>query len=119
MGRSGATCRRCPHAVQSASRMSDPKLLKILKKGVRVWNHWQGGQLRNRVYRDLTDADLRGFDLFRVWMERTDLTGANLERTNLMKAELDIVRLNKANLTKAVLSFANLMGADLTGGRSW
>ena len=71
--------------------MANKKHVKILKKGVKVWNQWRkrNPDVMPELHRaqllhaDLRDADLRDADLRVV-----DLWGANLWGANLQGADL-------------------------------
>jgi uncharacterized protein YjbI with pentapeptide repeats len=75
--------------------------LKILQRGVLVWNQWRREKLIAR-------PDLRGADL-----DGADLRDADLRWTNLSEANLNEANLNGANLWRADLSGANLRRANL------
>jgi uncharacterized protein YjbI with pentapeptide repeats len=89
--------------------MADPKLLKLLRKGVPAWNNW-----REKTSRKRPDLD------FHLDLSNTDLDGFKLSHVNLMGAVLRGSRLSLANLIRADLRGtdlcdANLLEADLTG----
>ena len=102
--------------------MANPEHLKILKKGVEVWNKWRmrnpdvkpdlsGANLSDAL---LSWADLRGADL-----SRANLIGAVLFRANLSGADLRVTDLSEANLREADLREANLRHADLSSADLW
>ncbi len=116
--------------------MADRKQLKILRKGVEVWNKWRlenpdispglfGANLRaanlseadlcgaNLGEADLREADLSGAILFDANLSAADLRGADLTEAMLWRADLRRADLRQANLSGAVLSRANLREADL------
>jgi uncharacterized protein YjbI with pentapeptide repeats len=99
--------------------MKKEELLKILKDGVKAWNHWIS---RSEYYKkfmvDLSETNLSGMSLIKINLRHADLNGANLSGANLSEANLsgaylDGANLNKANLKKANLSRANLSEATL------
>jgi uncharacterized protein YjbI with pentapeptide repeats len=112
--------------------MANPEHLKILQKGVEVWNRWR--KEHPEIRPDLSQASLQraylsGIDLSKVDLLRVDLGwahlgGANLHEANLREATLIETTLSMADLTQAVLSKADLSstnfssavltGADLT-----
>ena len=112
--------------------MANPKHVKILKKGVRVWNNWRKANIDIRpdlsgTYLrelDLRGADLRGTDLNRTYLIEADLrkadlfganlNGADLRKADLREADLSQAKLSKADLREADLSQAKLSGADLS-----
>ena len=63
----------------------------------------------------MTEADLRGANLYRANLEWANLYGANLEGANLCGANLYRANLYRANLCGANLYRANLYGANLEG----
>lgn len=108
--------------------MADAKHLKILAKGVAVWNKWRnknpdvrpdliGANLREAdlYLADLSKADLSEADLSGTNLSGAKLIGANLIGANLSEADLDLADLSKADLSGAKLSKGHLSGADLGG----
>ena len=114
----------------------NPKHLKLLQQGVKVWNSWrkenvsvspelQGADLyrANLVGADLSRAVLEGANLRQAELKNADMWGANLERANLFEARLQRANLEHASLynadlygakmQEAQLSYANLDKADL------
>ena len=77
--------------------------LKILRRGVAVWNDWR--EKNPEMIPDLSEAHL----------SEANLCQANLCRANLLEADLSGADLKLANLLEANLSGANLGGADLSG----
>lgn len=105
--------------------MADPKHLKILHKGVSIWNSW-----RMEVpyeFPDLAECDLSKLDLRGVNFLNTDLTGSNLTSSNLsnalffgtflQKANFNHALLGQANFREADLSYASFIRADLNGAK--
>jgi uncharacterized protein YjbI with pentapeptide repeats len=62
---------------------------------------------------DLSEADLRRYDLTEANLENADLRGANLNRTNLTRADLSGADLRHAYLVDTNFQGANLNSADL------
>jgi uncharacterized protein YjbI with pentapeptide repeats len=87
--------------------MANKRHLRIIEKGVEVWNKWREKELG--VNPDLSEADLSGMNL-----SQADLIEANLSEAMLNEVELGGADLSGATLTKADLSMANLCGADLS-----
>lgn len=112
--------------------MANEEHLKILRKGVRVWNKWRQGNpdvrsdLSGAVLMgvDLSEANLMGADLrgaflvsahlSRATLVRADLSEAKLVEADLRDADLQEAKLYKANLFNASLNNARLEKADLT-----
>ena len=86
--------------------MANPEHLKILKKGVDVWNRWR--EDNPEIKPDLSEANLENADLTYAKLEEVNLIRANLKRADLISAKLI-----RANLEGANLEGANLAGADL------
>jgi hypothetical protein len=121
--------------------MANPEHLKVLKRGVNVWNAWRsesssiikadlrGADLRranlvgaNLSFADLSGADLSGADLVaamltRATLIRATLIKANCDRTHFGGADLRGADLNGANLGGATFSGADLGGAKLSGAK--
>ena len=87
--------------------MANKRHLRIIQKGVPVWNKWREKELD--VNPDLSGADLNGMDL-----SKADLIEANLSEANLTEVELGGADLSGAKLTRAELSGANLSEVDLS-----
>ena len=86
--------------------MANEEHLRILKKGVEIWNSWRSDSPGERP--DLVGADLGG----------ANLKGANLSMVNLNKAILSGAILEEAELgwsfiEQAILFEVNLIGASL------
>lgn len=102
--------------------MANQEHLANLAKGVGAWNKWR----QRHRYRyvdlrgaDLCDADLRGVNLSRTYLNpsdliRANLSGANLTGTNLNHARLYSADVSGADLLSADLSHALLREADLS-----
>jgi hypothetical protein len=101
--------------------MADKKHLKILKRGVAVWNQWHQGDYK--TIPDLYNADLHkanligahlgGAILYKADLSKAKLMGASLCRADLSSADLNFANLSKANLSKANLSYADFSKANL------
>ena len=87
--------------------MANKRHLRIIQRGVQVWNKWREKDLG--VNPDLSGADLGGLDL-----SRADLIEANLSEANLSEVELGGADLSGAKLTRANYSMANLSEVDLS-----
>jgi hypothetical protein len=86
--------------------MANKEHLRILTKGVAVWNKWREdnpNEIPDMVQADLSGVNLRG----------ANLRGANLRGANLGVAFRRSANLSDSNLTGADLKGANLKGADL------
>ena len=102
--------------------MPNPKHLRILEKGVNVFNDWRGKNpfiIPNLVKANLSGADLSGANLSRVQLGEANLSaanlnGADLRRANLKRADLSSANLKQAHLRDARLSWANLKGVNLS-----
>lgn len=91
--------------------MANPKHLKILKQGVKIWNKWR--LVENIDFRDLSRANLNGTNLSYAYLDGVDLDGAKLKGTDLSSADVSGAKLNGADLSGADLRFAHLVGAQL------
>ncbi len=102
--------------------MANPEHLKILKKGVEVWNRWREEEpgvlpdLRGAylIGADLSELNLSEASLSEAYLYRTDLSVTDLNRTDLREADLRKADLMGADLHKADLSEANLSEANLS-----
>ncbi|MEW5734302.1 MAG: pentapeptide repeat-containing protein [Thermodesulfobacteriota bacterium] len=100
--------------------MADQEHLKILEKGVAVWNQWR--EKNPEILPDLREADLSGAaldgihfcdaDLSAAILAGASLEGAYLHRASLFRANLRKTRLRVADLRDAVLSEADLGGSE-------
>jgi uncharacterized protein YjbI with pentapeptide repeats len=88
--------------------MSNPEHLRILQRGVDVWNRWR--EVKPDVKPDLCGADLSRQNLMHIDFRSTELRFANFSYANLTGA---LMRLS--NLRYALLNTANLIGTDLHG----
>jgi uncharacterized protein YjbI with pentapeptide repeats len=104
--------------------MANPEHLKILQRGLEVWNKWIN-ELRERHFAlhgeipDLTGANLRGARLSGASFICTDfkgafLGGADLTDSYLYEADFRSADLKHADLRGADFRAADLRGADLT-----
>jgi uncharacterized protein YjbI with pentapeptide repeats len=102
--------------------MANQEHLKIIAKGVKVWNHWR---VKNRDLvpdlrdADLTDANLAGVNLTNADLTHAKLGGANLDGAYLTIANLTSADLNRARLNSANMVCANLNGLDLSAAQLW
>jgi uncharacterized protein YjbI with pentapeptide repeats len=64
---------------------------------------------------NLTNANLRGANLYWANLHNANLSGAKLNNANLYQASLGYAKLTNANLQDANLSNANLLNANLYG----
>lgn len=108
--------------------MANEEHLKVLMRGVEVWNQWRADEIEivpNLSGADINRADLKGVDLSgahlsyvkisQVDLKRADLTGADLSRAELSQVDLRGAHLSQTNLRGARLNEVNLTEADLTG----
>lgn len=113
----------------------EEKYARILLRGVATWNQWRVDNpeirpdLRDMSFRttspsmlgvDLSKAnfrgaDMRGADLYRAWLVKTDFTGATLDFAIFGEATLGGARFVNAQLHEANFMKAHLYGADFTG----
>ena len=87
--------------------MADEEHLKILKKGVKVWNKWREENINNT-------PDLLGATLSKATLSKANLCGACLNDSTLRRATLARADLTEATLARADLSVANLSEATLS-----
>jgi uncharacterized protein YjbI with pentapeptide repeats len=92
--------------------MANEEHLKILRRGVEVWNQWRKDNLD--IEPDLSLTDLSGADLSKVDLWGANLSGANLRGADLSKADLSQTDLSRVNFSRADLSFAKFSFADLS-----
>jgi hypothetical protein len=100
--------------------VANPEHLKILGRGVDVWNAWRAE--KPSIYLDLSWANLQEAvlskaNLSRVNLSRVNLSGANLFEADLVGADLVGADLVGANLSRADLGGANLSAAILSGAQ--
>ena len=118
--------------------MANEKHLRILQKGVKMWNRWRkqskeipdlsyaklvGASLAGVDFKDalLTGAKLRRADLSDYSdlrdcdLRRADLFRANLGSSSFLRADLSDANLRCANLLSTKLRGANLSGAAFGG----
>lgn len=91
--------------------MANPEHVAKLKEGVEPWNQWR--KRNPEVRPDLSEANLRGADLFKAELSEANLSGAELSEAHLRLANLKRANLKGATLNKAGLCRANLCGANL------
>lgn len=98
--------------------MASEEHLKILERGVGVWNEW-------RQNHPSTTPNLNGLELRRTNLEKINLRGAslnnaileesNLRFSDLGLASLEVTNFDRADLSGAKLQEAKLFAADLNG----
>lgn len=96
--------------------------LRILNRGVEVWNAWRANN--PDVVIDLTGADFRGRDFRNINLQRayltratfgnTDLTGANCEFSELTTATFIVSKLTGCRFTRAKVGDTSFLGTDLS-----
>lgn len=97
----------------------NPEHLAKLQEGVEAWNEWRSGQ--DRKFKPLlngarlSNANLRGADLFSADLQGAWLDGADLTEANLRSAWFTQAHAKGANLTRAELQQAYIRGADFRG----
>lgn len=90
------------YILEKETVVANSEHLKIIEKGVEVWNKWR--DVNPNVSPDLRNANL----------DETDLCGADLSEADLSNADLSVSDLRLADLNEADLSGANLIGANLS-----
>ena len=80
--------------------MANREHLRILRKGVYVWNSWRREE--PDVAPDLRGANLRGADLSWAYLWEANLSGANLRAADLRWANLREAILDQAKLSEAL-----------------
>ena len=93
--------------------MANPEHLKILKKGVKVWNKWR--KENPEISMDLSHADLGDFVLNQANFKRANLEGVFLTGADLRRANLEGANLSRTNLSLAYFMYTNLINANLGG----
>jgi hypothetical protein len=93
--------------------MANEDQLKLINKGVEVWNEWRNDHPELKV--DLSGADLRDANLWEANLYGANLTGTNLRRANLNEANLSSAILREADLRWAILIGADLRNAVMNG----
>lgn len=106
--------------------MANPEHVKILEKGIEVWNKWRAKNPDVRP--DLSKFDLRGYNLRRAnlneaYLSYADISYTSLSDSNLNKANLNGIKAietdfiyafsNGANFNNSNLSLAVFCGAEL------
>jgi uncharacterized protein YjbI with pentapeptide repeats len=100
--------------------MTNQEPWAILMQGLEVWNRWRKENPDVKVKFGnamLIGANLRRFDLSKIYFREAELTdadlsGANLQGANLREADLIDTNLREADLTDADLSDATLWRAN-------
>jgi len=93
--------------------MANEEHLKILKQGVEVWNKWREENPDAKI--DLAEARLERGLLSKVNFNKANLKGANLFEVYLIDANLKEADLSGANLIQAHLGGADFSKTKLTG----
>lgn len=93
--------------------MPNEEHLKIIKQGVNAWNQWR--EENPDTIPDLSQADIRGYQLQKINLENANLKEVKLQHSNLTGANLENANLNKAKLLETNLQSANLKNANLSG----
>jgi hypothetical protein len=91
--------------------MANEEHLRILERGVQVWNRWREKN-PDIIVPDLSEADLSGVDFSGAILKGAILR-AVLSFANLFSANLSVANLRRADLLRADLSRADLSGANL------
>ncbi|MGI9435895.1 MAG: pentapeptide repeat-containing protein [Geminicoccaceae bacterium] len=96
--------------------------LKLLKKGVEVWNRYRAEE--EFFNPDFTGADLSGMKLVEANMAVSDFTNATLSNADLRAARLQGSHFTRTNLRDTLLGGtdferAHLDGADFTDAQIW
>lgn len=92
--------------------MANPEHLKILKRGVLVWNRWMEGSpdvVPDLKGINLSQTPLRGINLSRAILHDSKFCEANLREAKLIETDL-----TRSNLEGAFLNGADFSGAILT-----
>jgi hypothetical protein len=112
--------------------MANPEHVEILKQGVEVWNKWR--KENPKIEPDLSNSDLKNYNLQRAnlrWtilaetnlmgmnlsfidFNHSDLTGSNLNECDLSFSNLDDTCFKYAKLNQANLSLSQLWGSEFT-----
>ncbi len=106
--------------------MANPEHLKILERGVEVWNRWREEnpvqEISDFEYDfpdlsggDLTQADFAGADFSQTILDEADFSGATLRQADFSGGSLESTILHGADTTEAVFAFAHLFVTDLRG----
>lgn len=93
--------------------MASEEHMRILTKGVKVWNDWRRGDPYDLP--DLSGAQLSGMDLRRYHFTGSWMVGADMRDTNLSATYFGWANLNGANLAGANLVAANFENAEMRG----
>jgi uncharacterized protein YjbI with pentapeptide repeats len=93
--------------------MPSEEHLNKIKQGVDVWNQWR--EENPQTVPDLSQADIRGYQLQKINLSNTDLKEAKLQYSNLTGATLEKADLNKAKLLETNFQSANLKNTNLSG----
>lgn len=91
--------------------MANEEHLKILSKGVGIWNQWR--EMYPALSPDLSGAILQDFSLSNADLSKANLSKANLSFSRLISAKLQDANLQEADLSYAVLRHTHLSKANL------
>ncbi len=91
--------------------MANEEHLKILRKGVEVWNKWR--EANPEVEPDLFNVNLECANLYEAKFSRARLGNTNFSNANLIGANLSVANLTKANFSNADLKEATLDSSQL------
>ncbi len=101
----------------------NPEHYELVKKSIKEFNDWRAKNYD--VKPDLSGADLRGMNLFKINFANADLSGADFRgailisvearNADLEHADLSGAQLQNANFSMANLTRVNLKGSNLTG----
>lgn len=103
--------------------LMNPEHYELAKKSIKEFNDWRAQNYD--VKPDLSGADLRGLNLFKINFANANLAGADLRGATLISvearnadlehADLGGALLQNANFSMANMTRVNLKGANLTG----
>ena len=97
--------------------MANPEHLKILKKGVGVWNEWREENFDLKP--DLLEAELIATNLNGASLCHAELSLANFIGAKLINANLTKANLERSQLIQTILIQANLTGCHIFGISAW
>jgi uncharacterized protein YjbI with pentapeptide repeats len=95
--------------------MANQEHVKILRRGVKIWNRWLAEDPHIRP--DLSGADLGRANLHGAYLRRANLSRAYLSQANLIQTNLRGANLRAADLSGSYLTEADLSGTDMGGTR--
>lgn len=96
--------------------MANVNQLKIIERGVEIWNDWRRKNKLEKI--DLSGSDLRSIKGDNICLSDSNLENTNLNGVNLFRADLSNAKLSNASLVgvylrEAVLKQSNLYNSDL------